>query len=62
MKISCRWLSIIFYLLISLFGFLDAQPAIAQEESYKLGEDALQSGDYAQAIQYFFLPTSKTDP
>ncbi|MDE0634729.1 MAG: tetratricopeptide repeat protein [Candidatus Poribacteria bacterium] len=53
MKISCRWLSIILCLLISLFGFLDEQPAIAQEESYKLGEDALQSGDYAQAIQYF---------
>ena len=52
MKISCRWLSIILCLLISLFGVLDAQPAIAQE-SYKLGEDALQKDDYAQAIQYF---------
>lgn len=53
MKISCRWLSIIFYLLISLFGFLNAQLAITQDESYKLGEDALQSGDYAQAIAYY---------
>ena len=52
MKIFCRWLSIILSLLISLFSVLDAQPAIAQE-SYKLGEDALQRGDYIQAIQHF---------
>ncbi len=53
MKIFCRWLSIILCLLISLFSVLDARPAIAQESSYNLGEDALQRGDYAQAIQHF---------
>lgn len=53
MKTLSRWLSFILFLLISLFSVFDAQPAIAQEKSYKLGEDALQRGDHAQAIQHF---------
>ncbi len=52
MKSLSRWLSFILFMLISLFGIFDAQPAIA-EKIYELGEDALQRGDYAQAIQYF---------
>ncbi len=52
MKTLSRWLSFILFLLISLFGVFDAQPAIAKK-IYELGEDALQRGDYAQAIQHF---------
>ena len=53
MKTLHRWLPIILCLFIGFLSIFDTiQPTIAQRV-YELGEDALQRGDYAQAIRHF---------